>query len=105
MTERIIPGELLAEPGEIVLNAGRPVQSVTVTNTGDRPVQIGSHFHFFEVNEALHFDRAATRGWRLNIAAGTAVRFEPGQERTVELVEISGDRIIYGFNAKVMGKL
>ncbi|MDR0226815.1 MAG: urease subunit beta [Burkholderiaceae bacterium] len=101
----MIPGELLAEPGEIVLNAGRPVQSVTVTNTGDRPVQIGSHFHFFEVNEALHFDRAATRGWRLNIAAGTAVRFEPGQERTVELVEISGDRIIYGFNAKVMGKL
>ena len=105
MTERIIPGELLAEPGEIVLNAGRPVQAVTVTNTGDRPVQVGSHFHFFEVNEALHFDRAASRGWRLNIAAGTAVRFEPGQERTVELVEISGDRIIFGFNAKVMGPL
>ncbi len=105
MTERTIPGELLAEPGEIVLNAGRPVQAVTVTNTGDRPVQIGSHFHFFEVNEALRFDRAATRGWRLNIAAGTAVRFEPGQERTVELVEISGDRIIFGFNAKIMGRL
>ncbi|AEF92303.1 Urease subunit beta [Delftia sp. Cs1-4] len=105
MTERIIPGELLAEPGEILLNAGRPVQTLTVTNTGDRPVQVGSHFHFFEVNEALHFDRAAARGWRLNIAAGTAVRFEPGQERTVELVEISGDRIIYGFNAKVMGRL
>ena len=105
MTERIIPGELLAEPGEILLNAGRPVQTLTVTNTGDRPVQIGSHFHFFEVNEALHFDRAATRGWRLNIAAGTAVRFEPGQERTVELVEISGDRIIFGFNAKIMGPL
>ncbi|APE47441.1 urease subunit beta [Delftia acidovorans] len=105
MTERIIPGELLAEPGEILLNAGRPVQTLTVTNTGDRPVQVGSHFHFFEVNEALHFDRAAARGWRLNIAAGTAVRFEPGQERTVELVEISGDRIIYGFNAKVMGPL
>ncbi|MFG0603313.1 MULTISPECIES: urease subunit beta [Delftia] len=99
------PGELLAEPGEILLNAGRPVQTLTVTNTGDRPVQVGSHFHFFEVNEALHFDRAAARGWRLNIAAGTAVRFEPGQERTVELVEISGDRIIYGFNAKVMGPL
>ncbi|KEH12265.1 urease subunit beta [Delftia lacustris] len=99
------PGELLAEPGEILLNAGRPVQTLTVTNTGDRPVQVGSHFHFFEVNEALHFDRAAARGWRLNIAAGTAVRFEPGQERTVELVEISGDRIIYGFNAKVMGRL
>jgi len=105
MTERIIPGELLAEPGEILLNAGRPVQTLTVTNTGDRPVQVGSHFHFFEVNEALHFERAAARGWRLNIAAGTAVRFEPGQERTVELVEISGDRIIYGFNAKVMGPL
>ncbi|MCX7505364.1 MULTISPECIES: urease subunit beta [Delftia] len=99
------PGELLAEPGEILLNAGRPVQTLTVTNTGDRPVQVGSHFHFFEVNEALHFDRAAARGWRLNIAAGTAVRFEPGQERTVELVEISGDRIIFGFNAKVMGPL
>ena len=105
MTERIIPGELLAEPGEILLNAGRPVQTLTVTNTGDRPVQVGSHFHFFEVNEALHFDRAAARGWRLNIAAGTAVRFEPGQQRTVELVEISGDRIIFGFNAKVMGRL
>lgn len=105
MTERIIPGELLAEPGEILLNAGRPVQTLTVTNTGDRPVQVGSHFHFFEANEALHFDRAAARGWRLNIAAGTAVRFEPGQERTVELVEISGDRIIFGFNAKVMGRL
>ncbi|AOV03230.1 urease subunit beta [Delftia acidovorans CCUG 15835] len=105
MTERITPGELLAEPGEILLNAGRPVQTLTVTNTGDRPVQVGSHFHFFEVNEALHFDRAAARGWRLNIAAGTAVRFEPGQERTVELVEISGDRIIFGFNAKVMGPL
>ena len=105
MTERIIPGELLAEPGEILLNAGRPVQTLTVTNTGDRPVQVGSHFHFFEVNEALHFERTAARGWRLNIAAGTAVRFEPGQERTVELVEISGDRIIFGFNAKVMGRL
>uniref|UniRef100_UPI0035A1C88B urease subunit beta n=1 Tax=Delftia acidovorans TaxID=80866 RepID=UPI0035A1C88B len=93
------------EPGEILLNAGRPMQTLTVTNTGDRPVQVGSHFHFFEVNEALHFDRAAARGWRLNIAAGTAVRFEPGQERTVELVEISGDRIIFGFNAKVMGRL
>ncbi|WP_279211036.1 urease subunit beta [Delftia acidovorans] len=101
----MIPGELLAEPGEILLNASRPVQTLTVTNTGDRPVQVGSHFHFFEVNEALHFDRAAARGWRLNIAAGTAVRFEPGQERTVELVEISGDRIIFGFNAKVMGRL
>jgi urease subunit beta len=101
----MIPGEILVEEGEIELNAGRPVLSVTVANTGDRPVQIGSHFHFYEVNEALKFDREPTRGYRLNIAAGTAVRFEPGQERTVELVQISGDRIIYGFNAKVMGPL
>ena len=101
----LIPGELMAEPGEIVLNAGRPVQTVTVINTGDRPVQVGSHFHFYEVNDALQFDRAATRGWRLDIAAGTAVRFEPGQERTVELVPVAGDRIIYGFQARVMGKL
>ena len=105
MTERIIPGELLAEPGEILLNAGRPVQTLTVTNTGDRPVQVGSHFHFFEVNEALHFDRAAARGWRLNIAAGTAVRFEPGQTRTVELVALAGERAVYGFQGKVMGPL
>ncbi|WP_374492985.1 urease subunit beta [Brachymonas sp.] len=101
----MIPGELMAEPGEIVLNAGRPVQTVTVVNMGDRPVQVGSHFHFYEVNDALQFDRAATRGWRLDIAAGTAVRFEPGQERTVELVPVAGDRIIYGFQARVMGKL
>ena len=101
----MIPGEILVEEGEIELNAGRPVLSVTVANTGDRPVQIGSHFHFYEVNEALRFDREPTRGYRLNIAAGTAVRFEPGQERTVELVQIAGDRIIYGFNAKVMGPL
>jgi urease subunit beta len=101
----MIPGEILVEEGEIELNAGRPVLSVTVANTGDRPVQIGSHFHFYEVNEALKFDREPTRGYRLNIAAGTAVRFEPGQERTVELVQIAGDRIIYGFNAKVMGPL
>ena len=79
--------------------------AATPARRAARPVQVGSHFHFFEVNEALHFDRAAARGWRLNIAAGTAVRFEPGQERTVELVEISGDRIIFGFNAKVMGPL
>jgi urease subunit beta len=101
----MIPGEILVEEGEIELNAGRPVLSVTVANTGDRPVQIGSHFHFYEVNEALKFDREPTRGYRLNIAAGTAVRFEPGQERTVELVQIAGDRIIYGFSAKVMGPL
>jgi urease subunit beta len=101
----MIPGEILVEEGEIELNAGRPVLSMTVANTGDRPVQIGSHFHFYEVNEALKFDRDVTRGYRLNIAAGTAVRFEPGQERTVELTQISGDRVIYGFNGKVMGPL
>jgi urease subunit beta len=101
----MIPGEILVEEGEIELNAGRPVLSMTVANTGDRPVQIGSHFHFYEVNEALKFDRDVTRGYRLNIAAGTAVRFEPGQERTVELMQISGDRVIYGFNGKVMGPL
>jgi urease subunit beta len=101
----MIPGEILIEEGEIELNAGRPVLSVTVANTGDRPIQIGSHFHFYEINEALQFDREPTRGYRLNIAAGTAVRFEPGQERTVELVQIAGDRVIYGFNAKVMGPL
>ncbi|MBV8815116.1 MAG: urease subunit beta [Verrucomicrobia bacterium] len=101
----MIPGEILVEEGEIELNAGRPVLSVAVANTGDRPIQIGSHFHFYEINEALQFDREATRGYRLNIAAGTAVRFEPGQERTVELVQIAGDRVIYGFNAKVMGPL
>jgi urease subunit beta len=101
----MIPGEILVEEGEIELNAGRPVLTVTVANTGDRPIQVGSHFHFYEVNEALRFDREPTRGYRLNIAAGTAVRFEPGQERTVELVELAGDRIIYGFNARIMGKL
>jgi urease subunit beta len=101
----MIPGEIFVEPGEIELNVGRPVLKVDVANTGDRPIQVGSHFHFYEVNEALKFDREPTRGYRLNIAAGTAVRFEPGQERTVELVQIAGDRVIYGFNAKVMGAL
>jgi urease subunit beta len=101
----VIPGELLAMPGEIELNVGRKTVRVTVANTGDRPIQVGSHFHFFETNEALRFDRAAARGYRLNIAAGTAVRFEPGQERKVELVALGGDRIVYGFNAKVMGRL
>jgi urease subunit beta len=101
----VIPGELIAAPGELELNAGRKTLRVTVANTGDRPIQVGSHYHFFEVNEALHFDRAAARGFRLNIAAGTAVRFEPGQERTVELVALSGDRIVYGFQGKVMGRL
>ena len=101
----MIPGEIFVEPGEIELNAGRAVIKIDVANTGDRPIQVGSHFHFYEVNEALKFEREPTRGYRLNIAAGTAVRFEPGQERSVELVEIAGDRIIYGFNGKVMGRL
>ncbi|MGF6781246.1 urease subunit beta [Paraburkholderia sp. GAS334] len=101
----MIPGELLIDEGEHELNAGRTTITVTVSNTGDRPVQIGSHYHFYEVNAALAFDREAARGFRLNIAAGTAVRFEPGQERTVELVELAGERVVYGFNGKVMGKL
>jgi urease subunit beta len=101
----MIPGEIFVEPGEIELNAGRIVIKIDVANSGDRPIQVGSHFHFYEVNEALKFEREPTRGYRLNIAAGTAVRFEPGQERSVELVQIAGDRIIYGFNGKVMGRL
>ena len=101
----MIPGEILTQAGDIELNVGRPTLSITVANTGDRPVQVGSHFHFFEVNKALLFDREKARGFRLNIAAGTAVRFEPGQERTVELVELAGDRLVYGFNGKIMGKL
>ncbi|CAM2191952.1 urease subunit beta [Paraburkholderia sp. A1RI_3L] len=101
----MIPGELIVEDGQIELNAGRETVTVTVSNTGDRPVQIGSHYHFYEVNAALSFDREAARGFRLNIAAGTAVRFEPGQERTVELVALAGDRTVYGFNGKVMGPL
>ena len=101
----MIPGEIITQTGDIELNVGRPTISVTVANTGDRPVQVGSHFHFFEVNKALRFEREKTRGFRLNIAAGTAVRFEPGQERTVELVELAGDRLVYGFNGEIMGKL
>jgi urease subunit beta len=101
----MIPGEIITFPGEIELNAGRGTVTLTVANTGDRPIQVGSHFHFFEVNDALRFDRGKARGFRLNIIAGTAVRFEPGQERTVELVELAGDRVIYGFNGKIMGKL
>lgn len=101
----MIPGEILTQAGDIELNVGRPTLSITVANTGDRPVQVGSHFHFFEVNKALLFDREKARGFRLNIAAGTAVRFEPGQERTVELVELAGDRLVYGFNGKIMGGL
>ncbi len=101
----MIPGELLVENGELELNAGRPTLTVVVANTGDRPIQVGSHYHFFETNPALDFDRSAARGFRLNIAAGTAVRFEPGQERTVELVALAGDRVVYGFNALISGPL
>lgn len=101
----MIPGEMLIDEGEIELNVGRETVTVTVANTGDRPVQIGSHFHFYEVNDALAFDRETARGFRLNIAAGTAVRFEPGQERTVELVALAGERAVYGFSGKVMGPL
>ena len=101
----MIPGEMKIEAGEIELNAGRRTLTVEVANTGDRPIQVGSHYHFFETNEALAFDRAAARGMRLNIAAGTAVRFEPGQTRTVELVDYAGERMVYGFQGKVQGAL
>ena len=101
----MIPGEMIIESGDIELNVGRPTATVKVANSGDRPIQVGSHFHFYETNPALQFDRKASYGMRLNIAAGTAVRFEPGQERTVELVELAGERKVYGFNAQVMGKL
>jgi urease subunit beta len=101
----MIPGEMKVDSGEIELNAGCRTIKLTVANTGDRPVQVGSHYHFFETNEALDFDRAAARGMRLNIAAGTAVRFEPGQSRTVELVDYAGARKVYGFQGKVQGAL
>ncbi|MCP5137393.1 MAG: urease subunit beta [Gammaproteobacteria bacterium] len=101
----MIPGEILAAEGEIELNSGRETVIVSVANTGDRPIQVGSHYHFFETNRALEFDRDASRGFRLNIPAGTAVRFEPGQTREVELVAYAGDRHVYGFNGKVMGPL
>jgi urease subunit beta len=101
----MIPGEIFPAEGSIEINAGRVTVRVTVANTGDRPIQIGSHYHFFETNNALHFDRAAARGFRLNIPAGTAVRFEPGQSREVELVELAGSRTVYGFQARVMGPL
>jgi len=101
----MIPGELFIEDGEIALNAGRATVTVRVANTGDRPIQVGSHYHFFETNTALDFDREAARGYRLNIAAGTAVRFEPGQSRHVELVALAGRRRVVGFNARVMGPL
>ena len=101
----LIPGELLTEPGEIVLNAGRPVTTLLVANSGDRPVQVGSHFHFHEANSALQFDRDAARGLRLDIPAGTAIRFEPGDSREVQLVPFAGERRVFGFNGLVNGPL
>ena len=102
---QVIPGEVIPADGDIELNAGQPVTVLRVANTGDRPIQVGSHYHFFETNPALRFDRAAARGQRLDIAAGTAVRFEPGQEREVSLVPLAGRREVYGFRQDVMGKL
>ena len=101
----MIPGQLFAAEGEIELNAGRSTVTLTVANTGDRPIQVGSHYHFFETNHALQFERDKARGFRLNIPAGTAVRFEPGQTREVELVELAGTREVYGFQGKIMGAL
>ena len=101
----MIPGEIITAPGDLELNAGRPTLRLRVANTGDRPIQVGSHYHFYETNSALRFDRASARGFRLNIPAGTAVRFEPGQTREVELVALAGARRVYGFQARVMGAL
>ena len=101
----MIPGELITEEGEHVLNLGRRTLTVVVQNGADRPIQVGSHYHFAETNGALRFDRDAARGMRLNIASGTAVRFEPGQQRTVELVDLAGERVVYGFRGLVQGKL
>ena len=101
----MIPGELFVLDGDLEQNAGRPTITLTVANTGDRPIQVGSHYHFAETNAALKFDRAVARGFRLNVAAGTAVRFEPGQKRSVELVALSGARVVYGFTGAVMGPL
>jgi urease subunit beta len=101
----MIPGEVLTMEGELALNAGRETRRITVANTGDRPIQVGSHYHFYETNGALRFERERARGYRLNIAAGTAIRFEPGQQRDVELVALGGDRIVYGFQGKIMGPL
>ena len=101
----MIPGEILVEDGQIELNSGRPGLSLVVRNTGDRPIQVGSHYHFAETNEALSFDRKAARGMRLNIASGTAVRFEPGQSRTVELIAYAGERKVHGFRGLIQGAL
>lgn len=101
----MIPGEIKTMKGDIEINVGRSLISLGVANKGDRPIQVGSHYHFFETNTALIFDRALSRGYRLNIPAGTAIRFEPGQTRNIELVELAGEKKVFGFNAKVMGKL
>lgn len=101
----MIPGEIFPAAGDIALNVGRHTVTLTVANTGDRPIQVGSHYHFFETNHALQFEREKTRGFRLNIAAGTAVRFEPGQTREVELVAFAGDSVVFGFQGKIMGAL
>ena len=101
----MIPGEVIPKAGEILLNAGAPQLTIEVANTGDRPVQVGSHYHFYEANAGLSFDREKTRGMRLDIAAGTAVRFEPGQAREVRLIPLGGDRMVYGFRQQVMGAL
>ena len=101
----MIPGEMLVEPGDLELNAGRPTLTLVVANTGDRPIQVGSHYHFYETNAALSFDREAARGFRLDIAASTAVRFEPGQKRTVQLVALAGDRQVFGFRGLIQGGL
>ena len=101
----MIPGEVVVKEGELTLNADRDTRRITVANRGDRPIQVGSHYHFYETNNALQFDRELARGYRLNIAAGTAVRFEPGQQRDVELVALGGKRVIYGFQGKIMGSL
>ncbi len=101
----MIPGQYQIQDGDIELNVGRRTATVNVANSGDRPIQVGSHFHFFETNDALTFDRAAARGMRLNIPAGTAVRFEPGQSRDVELVDLAGERRVFGFAGRVMGEL
>lgn len=101
----MIPGEIITKAGDIELNVGQPQLTIEVANTGDRPIQVGSHYHFFEANAGLRFGREQTRGMRLDIAAGTAVRFEPGQSREVRLIPIGGDRVVYGFRQQVMGKL
>jgi urease subunit beta len=101
----MIPGEIITVEGTLQLNAGRETRRLTVANTGDRPIQVGSHYHFFETNRSLEFERESARGFRLNIPAGTAIRFEPGQLREVELVALAGDRVVYGFQARIMGSL